>query len=122
MALAAGLQFDYVSLAAEAPARWDDVLGVATFDGIPSLPGDLPVVSVSTRVLGPNFYEVWRTTQPVESERYSRVQYRRSQDLLFGCISLTEEFGLPAATEAAYREVFAAVNELGYPHLARIWN
>jgi len=41
---------------------------------------------------------------------------------MFGCVSLTEAPGLPAATEAAYREVFAAVNELGYPHVARIWN
>ena len=122
MALEAGLQFDYVSLAADSPARWDDVLGVATFDSTASLPGDLPVASVSTPVLGPNFYEVWRTTQPVESGQYSHVRFRRSQDLLFGCISLTEESGLPAATEAAYREVLAAVHKLGYPHLARIWN
>ena len=122
MALEAGLQFDYVSLAAGAPARWDDVLGVATFDATPALPRNIPVANVSTPVLGSNFYEVWRTTQPVESGQHSHVQYRRSQDVLFGCISLTEASGLPAATEAAYREVFAAVNELGYPHLARIWN
>jgi chorismate lyase/3-hydroxybenzoate synthase len=122
MALEAGLQFDYVSLAARAPARWDDVLGVATFDATASLPGDLPVARVSTPVLGSNFYEVWRTAQQVESGQYSHVQYRRSQDLLFGCISLTEESGLPAATEAAYREIFAALDEMGYRHLARIWN
>jgi chorismate lyase / 3-hydroxybenzoate synthase len=122
MSLEAGLQFDYVSLAAGTPARWDDVLGVATFDATPAMPRDIPVANVSTPVLRSNVHEVWRTTQRIESGQHSQVRYRRSQDLLFGCISLTEASGLPAATEAAYREVFAAVNELGYPHLARIWN
>jgi len=124
MAFEAGLQFDYVSLAAEAPARWDDVLGVATFDGGgAALPEAIPVAHVHTPVLlGSNVREVWRTPQPVESGQFSQVKFRRSVDLLFGCVSLTEASGLPAATEAAYREVFEAVNELGYPHLARIWN
>ncbi|MBS0419091.1 MAG: hypothetical protein JSR66_15385 [Proteobacteria bacterium] len=84
--------------------------------------GDVPVAKILTPVLGNNVYEVWRSSKPLESGRYSRVHYRRSEDVLFGCISLTEDSGLPAATEAAYREVFATVNELGYPHLARIWN
>jgi len=121
MALAAGLQFDYISLAAGAPARWDDVLGVATFDGTPILT-EAPVAYVHTPVLGPNFYEVWRTPHCVESGRHSRVQFRRSDDLLFGSISLPEAAGLHTATAEAYREIFAAVKELGYPHLARIWN
>src|SRR4051794_17061691 len=117
MTLEAGLQFDYVSLAAEAPARWDDVLGVATFDsGDTALPEAIPVAHVHTPVLlGSNVREVWRTPQPVESGQLSRVKYRRSEDLLFGCVSLTEASGLPAATEAAYREVFAAGNEVGVP-------
>jgi chorismate lyase / 3-hydroxybenzoate synthase len=124
MAPAAGLQFDYISLAAGAPARWDDVLGVATFFGAaPTLPGDVPAAHVRTPVLGRHdVCEVWRTTQPVESGQHAGIRYRRSADFLFGCISLSEAQGLPAATEAAYREVFAAINELGYPHLARIWN
>ena len=124
MALAAGLQVDYVPLAAGAPARWDDVLGVATFNVAPPLSdsADIPAVQVCTPVLGSNVYEVWRSSKRLESGRYARVHYRRSEDVLFGCISLPEPDGLPAATEAAYREIFATVNELGYPHLARIWN
>jgi len=125
MALAAGLlQVDYIPLAAGNPARWDDVLGVATFDGTPTLAefGDVPVAQILTPVLGTNVHEVWRASKPLESGRCSRVHYRRSEDVLFGCISLMEDSGLPAATEAAYREIFATVNELGYPHIARIWN
>jgi len=125
MAPAAGLlQVDYIPLAAGAPARWDDVLGVATFDVTPTLTesGGVPVAQIFAPVLGNNVYEVWRSAKPLESGRYSRVRYRRSEDVLFGSISLTEDAGLPTATEEAYREVFAAVNELGYPHIARIWN
>jgi enamine deaminase RidA (YjgF/YER057c/UK114 family) len=123
MAFEAGLQFEYVSLAAGAPAQWDDVLGVATFDGAQlHAPPEVPIASVHTPALDANFHEVWRTRQPLESGRYARVQFRRSAELLLGSISLTEASGLHTATEAAYREIFAAVNELGYPHLARIWN
>jgi chorismate lyase / 3-hydroxybenzoate synthase len=124
MALTAGLQVDYVPLAAGAPARWDDVLGVAAFDtALPLAESqDIPVAQVRTPVLGSNVHEVWRSSKPLESGRLSRVHYRHSEDFLFGCISLTEPQGLPAATEEAYSEIFATINELGYPHLARIWN
>ena len=123
MALAAGLQFDYVSLAEGAPARWDDVLGVVTFGDGAAPTGNIPLITVRTPVLaGGGGCEVWRAQGRVESGQHSQVQYRRSDDLLFGWISLTEASGLGAATEQAYREVFATVNELGYPHLARIWN
>jgi enamine deaminase RidA (YjgF/YER057c/UK114 family) len=122
MAVATGLQFEYVPLAAGAPARWDDVLGVATFGTAPAFTAEVPAPHVHTPVLGSNVYEIFRTDQRIESGQYARVQFRRSADLLFGSISLTEASGLHTATEQAYREIFAAVNELGYPHLARIWN
>lgn len=122
MALEAGLQFEYVPLAAGPPARWDDVLALATFDATLAVPPQIPVARVQTPVLGPKVYEVWRTPQRLESGQFSQVHYRCSEDLLFGSIKLTEACGLQSATEEAYREVFAAVNELGYPHLVRIWN
>jgi chorismate lyase/3-hydroxybenzoate synthase len=134
MALEAGLQVDYVSLAAQASARWDGVLGVATFRGAPSASlaaDDVPVAEIRTPVLGSTgeICEVWRTRQPVESGQLSRVHYRRSDDVLFGCISVPEterENGstsaLHIATEQAYREIFATLDELAYPHLLRVWN
>jgi chorismate lyase/3-hydroxybenzoate synthase len=134
MALEAGLQVDYVSLAAQASARWDGVLGVATFRGAPSsslAADDVPVAEIRTPVLGSTgeICEVWRTRQPVESGQLSRVHYRRSDDVLFGCISVPEterENGgtsaLHIATEQAYREIFATLDELAYPHLLRVWN
>jgi enamine deaminase RidA (YjgF/YER057c/UK114 family) len=89
---------------------------------VPAFTAEVPVAHVHTPVLGSDVYEIWRTNQRIESGRYARVQFRRSEDLLFGRISLTEASGLHTATEEAYREIFATVNELGYPHLARLWN
>jgi chorismate lyase/3-hydroxybenzoate synthase len=132
MASEASLQVDYVPLAAEASARWDGVLGVATFRGSPAssqAPNDIPVAQVRMPVLGSTdgFCEVWRTGQPVESAQLSRVRYRRSADVLFGCITLPETgsgstSALHFATEQAYREIFATLDELAYPHLLRVWN
>jgi enamine deaminase RidA (YjgF/YER057c/UK114 family) len=134
MALEAGLQVDYVPLAAQTSARWDGVLGVATFRGAPAsslAANDIPVAEIRTPVLGPTgeVCEVFRTRQQVESGQRSRVHYRRSEDVLFGCISLPETGGengstsaLHMATEQAYREIFATLDELAYPHLLRVWN
>jgi enamine deaminase RidA (YjgF/YER057c/UK114 family) len=122
MAFATGLQFEYVPLAAGAPARWDDVLGIATFGVSAPFAAEVPAAHVHTPVLGSNVYEIWRTDQRIESGQCARVQFRRTEELLFGSISLTEASGLHTATEQAYREIFATVNELGYPHLARLWN
>ena len=149
MAVEAGLQVDYVPLAAQASARWEGVLGVAAFDVSPvaALPAnDVPVVEIKTPVLGSvgapqpgarqpgapqpgEVCEVWRTHHRVESGQRDRVRYRRGGEVLFGCISVAEterEDGglsaLHAATRGAYREIFATLDELAYPHLLRVWN
>ncbi len=134
MAREGGLQVDYVPLAAQTPARWDGVLGVATFDPAPGAAlaaGDIPVAEIRTPVLGSGgeICEVWRTHERVESGQFSRVHYRRGADVLFGCISLDETgfqngklSGLHSATGHAYREIFASLDELAFPHLLRIWN
>ena len=124
MALTAGLQVDYVPLAADASARWNDVLGVATFNWAAQLAGHIPVADIRTPVLGASDHvcEVWRSRERAESGHYARVRYRRSENILFGSLSLPETHGLHTATEEAYREIFSTLNELGYPHLARVWN
>ena len=144
MAVEAGLQVDYLPLAAQASARWDGVLGIAAFDVSPgcALPAsDVPVVEIRTPVLGSagapqpgalqpgEVCEIWRTHQRVESGQRAGVRYRRGDEVLFGCISVAEtereDGGLPAlhaATRGAYREIFATLDELAYPHLLRVWN
>jgi enamine deaminase RidA (YjgF/YER057c/UK114 family) len=145
MALEAGLQVDYLPLAAQASARWEGVLGIATFDGgavkrAPSsalAANDVPVAEIRTPVLGSTgeVCEIWRTQQPVESGQRARVRYRRGGEVLFGSISVAESerrgaegrgngdaSALHTATSEAYREIFATLDELAYPHLLRVWN
>jgi chorismate lyase/3-hydroxybenzoate synthase len=137
MGAPAGLHLDYLSPAEYQSAPWADVLGVAAFSGppAPALPGtEIPVAEVNTPVLlgTAHVYEVWRSGQPAESGRRNRVRFRRSENLLFGCIALAESevtgtdpaahSALHTATEQAYREICATLDALGYPHLLRIWN
>jgi enamine deaminase RidA (YjgF/YER057c/UK114 family) len=81
--------------------------------------------------------EIWQTHQPVTSGQHARVRYRRSETVLFGCISVPETAvaghsgaappdalpsSLTVATELAYREIFAALDALAYPYLLKISN
>jgi len=143
-----GLQLDYVSLAEYQAARWPDVLGVATFNGAPPLgaagTGEIPVAQVSIPVLaaGAQVYEVWRCDQPAESGRHEGVCFRRTGDMLFGCISISiteaeicATSGQPPAqdrrrthspvheaTTRVYRQICATLDAESYPHLLRVWN
>jgi chorismate lyase/3-hydroxybenzoate synthase len=131
MAPETGLQVDYLSLAEHDSARWDDVLGVATFDRMPASLAvkDVPVADIRTPVLGSGgeVWEIWRTRQRLESGQRAGVHYRHGAEILFGSISVPEadvpgKSGLHAATERAYLEIFATLDELAYPHLLRVWN
>ena len=50
------------------------------------------------------------------------IQYRFDNDLLFGVISIAELGSLQHATESAYLEIFALMQELDYPNIYRFWN
>jgi chorismate lyase / 3-hydroxybenzoate synthase len=131
-----GLRLDYLSPAEYESAPWADVLGVATFSGPPqavAANGEIPVAEVNTPLLlgTASVYEVWRSGEPAESGSRNRVRFRRSENLLFGCIALAESeiAGAPGAPPAlhvatfeAYREICATLDALGYPHLLRVWN
>ena len=141
-----GLHLDYVSVAEYQAARWRDVLGVATFNGAAAgAPGaeaaEIPVAQVSTPVLpaAAHVCEVWRCAAPAESGQRDRVRFRRTEDMLFGCISVTETevaegaagrtrlsgrgpSALHEATTQMYRQICATLDAEGYPHLLRVWN
>src|SRR5438046_296447 len=147
----AGLHLDYVSLAEYQAAEWGDVLGVATFSGTRDRVGatvaEIPVAQVSTPVLPGtgHVFEVWRCNRPATSGQRQRVRFRRTADMLFGCIAVSEaqlaaaaaapdgarcsgaghaagHGALHEATSQAYREICAAVDAENYPHLLRVWN
>lgn len=137
MASRGGLQVHYLPLAGSDPARWEGVLGVATFDRSLGT-RDIPVAEVRTPPLGNGgeVCEVWRTDEATQSGQHGRVRYRHGAGVLFGCITLeemqpaacagesglSEHSGLHAATEQGYREIFATLDALRFPCLLRVWN
>jgi chorismate lyase / 3-hydroxybenzoate synthase len=131
----AGLHLEYVSPAEYQAARWGDVLGVAAFNGTPAAPNgsaaDMPLARVSTPVLpaAADVYEVWRAGEPTEAGRHGQVIFRRTADMLFGCIAVDESAAhdgthtaLHEATTQAYREICATLDAQACPHLLRVWN
>jgi enamine deaminase RidA (YjgF/YER057c/UK114 family) len=143
------LQLDYLpchEIAAQSPAWWHTVLGVVGFEKPPDIDGArVPVTASMTPSLGThdNLCEVWRVAGPMPhlsngTARQSRVHYRFSEDLLFGSITLEERAldvpspagsggagtsaALLRATELAYQEIFAVLQQTKHRHLVRIWN
>ncbi|WP_228216490.1 hypothetical protein [Aromatoleum toluclasticum] len=138
MSLVRGLSLAYMPATSvrEYPEQWwDEVLGVAILGGEDAgfVPPGVPLASVATPVLaGPqSVCEVWRAGRPVTTGARGRIRYRCTETMLFGAIEL-DEYAMPTeaegvsalyrATAAAYREVFALLDEAGYPALFRAWN
>ena len=137
-----GLHLAYVSHADYKAAQWADVLGIATFNGTPApasiLPG-IPIAAVNMPVLrgGTHIYEVWSSGQRARSGQRSRVRFRHTEEMLFGCIALAEcdleangggahrappASALEEVTAQIYGEICATLDAEGYPHLVRVWN
>jgi chorismate lyase / 3-hydroxybenzoate synthase len=107
------------------------------FDQPPSIDrARIPVTASMTRALrAGDLCEVWRVAGPhsplssAESAQ-ARIQYRYSEDLLFGSLTIAEQAveangeagALLRATEIAYQEIFDVLNETDHRHLIRIWN
>jgi chorismate lyase/3-hydroxybenzoate synthase len=134
----AGLNLAYVSRAEDAGR--DGVLGIATFHDTPAVAlgaTGIPIAQVDTPVLPGDtpLYEIWSSGEPADSGQQGRVRFRRTQEMLFGCIAIAEQdfaaqeghrtpatSALYRATAQAYREICATLEVQGYPHLLRIWN
>ena len=134
------LGVEYLSRA-ELPSQsdlwWDSVLGLAHFGAQPiaRTPKPIPVseLTIAPLVTADGVCEVWRADGPKRSGRIGAVQYRASEQLLYGCISVPESIvlcggpdnehsPLELATIGAYTDIFAALDALAYPQLVRIWN
>jgi chorismate lyase / 3-hydroxybenzoate synthase len=150
--MAAALQVDYLRFSdmRRQPATWwQDVLAVIGFDGgaVPAPSPEMPLTLVNAPVLAGagspsgasesdaarGTAEVWRLAGPMHSGQHGRVRYRHNGRLLFASLSIAEaEFAegplggsagtLRRATEAAYREMFGALETLAFPYPLRIWN
>lgn len=71
--------------------------------------------------------EIWQSdTVPDEGSR-ENIRYRCNADMLFGVIALSETdfpgvMPLQAATESAYRQIGALLDNLNYSYVMRFWN
>jgi chorismate lyase / 3-hydroxybenzoate synthase len=133
------LSVDYLSddeLASRPAGWWSSVLGLVPFGLAPDVDCDpeIPLAPVRMQVLGAeaSVFEVWRLEEPLRSGRSGLVHYRAGEAALFGRIVISEPgpeaanggaaTWLQRTTAEAYREAFAALERLGYPHLLRVWN
>jgi chorismate lyase/3-hydroxybenzoate synthase len=93
---------------------------------------DIPCMRVAMRRLDASdaICEVWQGSGQRTQGRRGDIQYSHDDDVLFGVIDLPEtrfEAGtgntpLRQATESAYRQVFALLDHLRFPHPFRFWN
>jgi enamine deaminase RidA (YjgF/YER057c/UK114 family) len=138
-ASAAGPRLQYVTAealhaAGAATVDWRRVLALVSFGALSgSVPAEaVPMAEVDAAVLGGGpSVELWQASESLSAAlsagRLGRVHYRCSAQLLFATLAVHErEFAaqapLGAATFAAYRELFNALETLGYPHALRVWN
>lgn len=145
-----GIKIEYMPISdvrRQAQAWQDRALGIVCFnESNPDSFNEVPKIHLNTPVLaGENIAcEIWLSDISSENTSSSHVvscnkgaiQYRLNDELLFGVISLDElafsqgqtqqtenEISpLQQATESAYRQIFALIDELGYSHLYRFWN
>jgi chorismate lyase/3-hydroxybenzoate synthase len=136
----AGLEVQYLSLAdlpVNTDAWWDSVLGLAHF-GLQPFGRSLEPIAVAEVSSAPlagtqSVCEVWRADGPMTSGRIGAVRFRANKQLLYGCISVSENPALSdesdnkpspleQATARAYTDLFATLEAAGYPQLVRIWN
>lgn len=121
----------------------DRVLGIINFsESVHSNANvdNLPMMHLIAPVLdgAANACEVWLSGSEavLSSGSKGAIKYRLNDELLFGVIQLDElptyrhqsvyntenTDALQIATESAYRQILALIDELGYPHLYRFWN
>jgi len=149
--LAAALQVDYAhgsDLRAQPAAWWQDVLAVVRFDGNegPPWPAEIALTEINAPVLAATgradegavesageaagAAEIWRLPGPMHSGQHAGVRYRHNGRLLFASLAICEDDtaggdtagALRRATDAGYRQLYAALETLGFPYPLRIWN
>jgi enamine deaminase RidA (YjgF/YER057c/UK114 family) len=113
------LTLSYVPVAGAAPVE----LAAIAFGAAASA----EAFGVSTPVLAPAspglLVERWTTGGAVSAGRRGALAWRHDAGLLFGAIQLAvSDADLEANTATAYRQIFATLDELGFPHLWRVWN
>lgn len=84
---------------------------------------DLRVIVGTTALKGNELIEVWRSREVPEKGSSGAIHYRKTGDLVFGqlCVENSSD-SMENITRNIYQQVIQLQQELGYPHLIRIWN
>ncbi|HMW18102.1 MAG TPA: hypothetical protein PKN13_11355 [Accumulibacter sp.] len=127
---------DPTSLATLIRTRADHILGGAIV-GLSSYPRPtLPwpaVQAVTAPLLGDareRIQELWQTDEDCRTGEFAGIAFRRNSELLYGVLRFDEQnfagamaqHPLQAATEEAYRRIFALLDRQSLPYLWRVWN
>jgi len=69
-------------------------------------------------------YEVWTSIAPVHNESSGRIRSARSAQILFGCVEIPQDdcTDYDVLIYKEYCGIFDYLDDLGYPHLIRIWH
>ncbi len=126
------MTLDFRLLPAAVPRETGRVLGGALLGPGLAVAPDWPAQRLPAPLFGsaePGWQEIWTYDGPPALDgRTGDIRWRRAGDLLYGVLEVDEaafasaERPLQAASEAAYRSLFALLDELGLPHLWRVWN
>jgi chorismate lyase / 3-hydroxybenzoate synthase len=109
------------------------LLGVTCIGGGPaeSWHGELPVQHVAAPLLGRSagaVNEIWYSAESCRSGEFAGIRFRVDDNVLYGVVDVdeadfsTDAMAMRAATESAYRRIFALLDREGYPWLWRAWN
>lgn len=92
----------------------------------------IPILDVPIQCLGDNqsVCECWFSQGPLMQDIEGDIHYQQDGDRLFGIAHLAEstfemvedKTPLHLATESAYSQIFALLEQLNYPHVFRFWN
>ena len=107
----------------------ENILGIVRFcrsgEVAPSHAIDAPILSIDTvHHEGDAFSEIWTSTRPVTYRTTGSFRFAFDGQNLFGCTSFGNGAGsnLAQITRRTYGALFGHLNQLGYPHLFRMWN
>lgn len=66
--------------------------------------------------------ETWLAGEPPTTGEYGGIRYASGGEVCFTRLTLADNGDAAAVTEDAYRRLLALQDELGYPHLLRVWH
>jgi chorismate lyase/3-hydroxybenzoate synthase len=106
-------------------AKPQHLLAMAGFaaEAPPALPQDCPYLTVPLRATsGAPVFEIWTAAAPVRPVQTGSVRGACNDAIAFGVTMLDECYGLEAAAERAYLDIFDFLDRTGHKAPIRFWN